>query len=261
MAAANLHTLDSDILYELLITCSELVSLKRLILTHPILYHVFNRRRRLILKAVFKTQHDVRQSRRPWAELSGTDQYIRRLDSISAIDRVALREALWPQIGRRMLPQVRKWATALLACYHQAGLENDAITFARKAIDIVRSEPLSCTFEERTLLKAVIRTYKTAKLPGEAMELEEFVLPQIHPRLVAHSGADTAVMPRHRINGRQKNPRLLAYSNWAKQLINTYSDNGHNQKALSLQLHCWELYKDEFGPESEVALDWARSIV
>lgn len=60
MCALNIHTLHDDILYELLITCRDLISLKRLILTHPAIYHAFNNRRRLVLRAVFKTQSIAR---------------------------------------------------------------------------------------------------------------------------------------------------------------------------------------------------------
>jgi hypothetical protein len=238
MAAVNLHTLHSDILYELLITCWELVSLRRLILTHPALHHAFNQRRRLILRTVFQTQNNVRSSHRLHEqELAAAHQYILRITASSAIDRVALREALWPELKRLMPAKLpSKWATALLACYHQAGLQDDALLFAKDTISIVLAASQPLYSEQRTLARAVIRTYTAVKLSQEAIELEETIL-------------------------RHLNPRLPEHSVWAKQLINTYRNNGHDQRTLCLQLDCWELYKSVVGSGSEVALDWARSIV
>ncbi|KAF1834925.1 hypothetical protein BDW02DRAFT_579234 [Decorospora gaudefroyi] len=153
MAAINLHTLHSDILHELLITCWDLVSLR------------------------VRSSHRLQER-----EFAAANQYIQ--ESISIV--------------------------------------------------LAASQPIYA--DQRALARAVIRTYTAAKLSQEATELEETIL-------------------------RHLNPRLPAHSVWAKQLINTYRSSGHAQKTLCLQLECWELYKTVVGSGSEVALDWARSIV
>ena len=233
MDAANLHTLDGDILYELLATCCDLVSLRCLILTHPALYHAFNHRRRLILRTVFTTQNHVRPSHRPSErEVSVAHQYILRITPTSStMDRVALREALWPGAKRTC-----QYAIDLLSCYHQAGLKEEALLFARDTIRIVLATSQPLRSEQRTLAKCVIRTYTAAKLPQEAMDVGEKVLQRLDPR-----------SPEHTI--------------WAKQLINTYRNRGQDEKVLLLQLDCWKLCRKLAGPGSHVALEWARSII
>ncbi|KAF2131198.1 hypothetical protein P153DRAFT_355953 [Dothidotthia symphoricarpi CBS 119687] len=237
MATANLHTLDSDILFGLLATSTDLVSLRCLILSHRALYHAFNDSRRLILRTVFKTQNNVHPLRRlNERDITAAEKYINRLTSINAIDRVALREALWPALERTIPAKTpSKWATTLLACYNKAELRDDALSFAKRTMGLILASPQPLHTEHRIFARAVIRTYMAAKMPDEAIELEETILRHLAPR-----------SPDHSI--------------WAKQLLVTYQDTGHAEKILPLQLASWELYRQSVGSGSEVALDWARSI-
>ncbi|KAH7079282.1 hypothetical protein BKA63DRAFT_262789 [Paraphoma chrysanthemicola] len=238
MAVANLYTLDSDILFEILTTCEDLVTLRHLILTHPVLYHTFNRRRRLILRTVFRTQNNALSSHRPnERKFVAAHESILRIKASNAIDRVAFREAPWLELKRLMPGGLScKWATSLLGCYNQAGLQDEALMLARESISILLAKSRSLSPEQSALARAVIRTFTAAKLHQEAMELDETILQHL-------------------------NPRQPDFSVWAKQLITTYQKNGHDEKIYPLQLQCWETCRTEAGPGSDSALDWARSII
>ncbi|KAH7078584.1 hypothetical protein FB567DRAFT_534238 [Paraphoma chrysanthemicola] len=238
MAVANLHTLDSDILFEILTACDNLVTLRNLILTHPVLYHTFNNRRRLILRTVLRTQYHVHFLRRPHEHKFGeTHSSILLIKTSNVIDRVALREAPWPEL-KRLMPEVLscKWASWLLGSYNQAGLQDEALLLARESIRIMLAKCKILVSEQSALARAVIRTYTTANLQEEALELDEAILQHL-------------------------SPRQPDYSVWAKQLITTYQKTGHDDKILPLQLKCWETCKTCAGAASDYALDWARSII
>jgi hypothetical protein len=237
MAAVNLHTLDNDIIYELLTLCPDLDSLRGLILTHPALYYAFNGRRRLILRAVFKTQNNVRFLHPGDGEIAAADEFILRFEPKNPIDSVAFREALWPELERLLTAKLpSKWATSLLACYQKAELSNDALRFAKRTTGLILESSRLLYSETRTFIRAVIRMYMTAQLFPEAIELQGKVLKRLRARSPEHSP-------------------------WAKQLVATYRSTGYSDRILPLQLDCWERYRKINGPGSEVALDWARSIV
>ncbi|KAF2181222.1 hypothetical protein K469DRAFT_692104 [Zopfia rhizophila CBS 207.26] len=90
--------------------------------------------------------------------------------------------------------------------------------------------------ETCTFTRAVIRMCMTTKHVSEAVELQENFLKHLSLRSSEHSI-------------------------WAKQLVATYRSTGDSERILRLQLDCWERYRKGIGPGSEVAMDWARSIV
>lgn len=238
VCALNVHTLHEDILYELLIRCRDLISLKRLIFTHPEMYHAFNNRRRLVLRAVFRTQSTVRiRYCDDKLVLVRADRYLSRMLPCSAIDRVALREALWPTV-KQLLPSMVscQWAIALLTRYHQAGLKHNQLMFAKEAAHTMLSASLPLHFEQRTLLRVIARTYASSDTPEEAIELDAAILQRLDPQLQAH--------------------RI-----WIEDFMQTYRNNRNNKKGLDLQLKCWQLCRDTLGLGSKVALDCAQSLI
>ncbi|EUC46838.1 hypothetical protein COCMIDRAFT_91848 [Bipolaris oryzae ATCC 44560] len=238
MCALNVHTLPDDILYELLIKCRDLISLKRLILTHPVIYRAFNSCRRLILRAVFKIQSIVRL--KPYTNehyLVKADRYISCMLPCNAVDRVALREALWPLVKQSMPSVVScQWALALLARYHQAGLEHNELMCAKEAARTMLSTSLPMHFAQRILFRAIARTYAASDTPEEVVELDAVILQQLDLQLQAH--------------------RI-----WVKDFMHTYRNIRNDQKGLDLQLRCWQFCRDTLGPGNKISLYCAGSLV
>jgi hypothetical protein len=228
MAVSNLHTLDSDILYSILTLCPNLTTLYSLITTHPAIYNAFSARRRLILRLVF----------RRYGNITAAEAFITRIQCANLIDYVAFREAWRPNsLPLRSNKRVVTWATALLAAYHKAGLQDERLAFAKQIAKMIIESKRDCTSEEmRTLVKAVVRTYMTAKLSNEAVTLQERVRIGLNPRKGEHSA-------------------------WCKEIVATHKKAGNADRALQMQIECWEQYKTVVGPGSDVALDWARTIV
>ena len=185
MAAANLHTLDNDILHDLLSYCPDLVSLRNLVLTHPNFCYAFNDRRRLLLRTVFRTQKVLSpNSRKNKQQVAFADAFILRIHSTNPIDNVAVREALWPELERQ-LPAASSsiWATALLTSYQKAQLTSDALLFAKRSMERILKTTRPLNLETCTFAKAVVRTYMAAKLSEKALELQEIVLKSSGPTI------------------------------------------------------------------------------
>ena len=165
------------------------------------------------------------------------DAFLVRLLVSNPIDGVALREALWP-IFEPLLPASlpSRWATALLACYHAASLKDDALAFTKRATAQMLKYTLPPTREVRALAWAAIRTYVAANLSQDALQFQESFLHRLDPR-----------SPEHNL--------------WAKELVARYRTVKGPEQALQLQRSNWELYQTALGPNSDITLDWARSIV
>jgi hypothetical protein len=227
MATANLHTLDSDVLCELLTSCSDLTTLRCLIATHPRVYYAFSSRRSLILRFVFRNQNPV----------LAAAEYVIKYKCKNPLDCVAFREALWPQISRRWPSQnAVEWATALLTAYHKAGLKEDAISFAKGSTILLMNSKESLTLPVRTFARAIVRTYVAAEMSGESIALQDAVRQRLDPKQPEHSY-------------------------WCKESVATFRNIGELERVLQLQQEFWEIYKTRVGPGSDVALDWARTIV
>jgi hypothetical protein len=227
MVAANLHTLDSDVLCELLTSCSDLTTLRCLIATHTTVYHAFSSRRRLILRFVFRNQSPV----------LATAKDIIKNKCNNPLDCVAFRESLWPRISRSWPSQTTvEWATALLGTYHKAGLKEDAISFAKRSTILLMNPEERLTLSVRTFARAIIRTYIAAEMYGESIALQEAVRQRLDPK-----------QPEHSV--------------WCKESVATFRKIGESERVLQLQQEFWEVYKTRVGPGSDVALDWARTIV
>jgi hypothetical protein len=237
MISTSLLTLDNDILFEILVTCPNLTTLRSLIITHSALYHAFNNRRRLILRHVFRSQNIPRGSRLfSDQDIITANAYILQLECIDPVDSVALREGLWPDI-ERLVPDkdVSLWATATLACYHRAGLINDALSFAHKAAGILKTKASLRYPETLKFMKAAIQTYTGLNLLQDAIDLQESSLKDIN-----------VLSPYH--------------STWSKELVSKYIMKGDTNYARQLQRDTWELYAKS-GSGSPLALEWARMIV
>ncbi|CAO2656506.1 Nn.00g053090.m01.CDS01 [Neocucurbitaria sp. VM-36] len=238
MAAANLHTLDSDILYELLSFCSDLQSLQSLILTHRALYQAFDDRRRLILRSVFRSQNNINTCDRLSERVIATvNVFLLRVDSSNPTNSVAFHEALWPELERLLPSKVAsKGASALLVSYRNAGLTENALAFARRTTTLILKAAQPARQEARPFVKDVIRTYMDANMFQEALDLKKTYLQCLDPRSSQHNI-------------------------WGKQTVSMYRNTGHSKLVLQLQLEIWELYRTVLGPGNEVTLDWARSMV
>jgi hypothetical protein len=234
--AYNLHTLHGDVLHGILLLSPDLSSLHNLVLTHPAIYQTFNARRRLILRTVFKTEASGGPK-----NMMTLDTFLAQLLVINPVDSVALREALWPRL-EPLLPASlpSRWATALLACYHTANLKDDALAFTKRVTaqllkpTVPQVKPL--TREARTFAWSAIRTYVSANLAQDALQFQESFLCRLDPRSPEHSV-------------------------WAKELVAKYRTIKGPEQALQLQRSNWELYQTVLGPNSDITLDWARSIV
>jgi tetratricopeptide (TPR) repeat protein len=228
----NLHTLHGDVLHEVLLLSPNRKSLRRLILTHPAVYYAFKARRRLILRTVFKMEASFSP-----LDINAVESILVRLQVHNPIDGAALREALWPRF-EPLLPASfpSKWATALLACYHSSNLKDDALVFTKRTTAQLLNDALPPTREARTFAWAATRTYVAANLAENALQFQEAFL-------------------------RRLNPRRPEHSSWAKELVIRYRDIKGPEQALQLQRSNWELYQTTLGPNSDITLDWARSIV
>lgn len=228
----NLHTLHGDVLHEVLLLSPDRKSLRHLILTHPAIYHAFKARRRLILRTVFKMEASFSPP-----DMVAVDSFLVRLQVKNPIDGAALREALWPRF-EPLLPALfpSRWATALLACYHSSNLKDDALVFTKRTTIQLLDHALPPTREARTFARAAIRTYVAANLVENALRFQEAFLRRLDPRSPEHSL-------------------------WAKELVIRYRAIKGPEQALQLQLSNWELYQTTLGPNSDITLDWARSIV
>jgi tetratricopeptide (TPR) repeat protein len=234
MAVVNLHNLDNDIIFEILTQCSNLPCLHNLVLTHPILHHVFNSRRRLILRAVFRTQNSLHILPIPsTATIKAADAFITSIDFKNAIDNVALREAFLPGL-EQTLPF--RWLAALLNCHRKAELLHDALSLAKQTQDRIFLDKTQNLVRKLNFARAIVRTYTAAELIPEAIELQKKTLKSISPRTHEHSI-------------------------WAKELVAAYQRTGQSELVLQVQLDCWELYRRTVGPGTNVTLSWARSIV
>ncbi|KAF1966361.1 hypothetical protein BU23DRAFT_574087 [Bimuria novae-zelandiae CBS 107.79] len=228
----NLHTLHGDVLHEILLLSPDRKSLWHLILTHPAVYHAFQERRRLILRTVFKTEASLSR-----LKMDAVDSFLDRLQVKIPIDAAALREALWPRFEPQLpalLPS--RWATALLLCYHSSNLKDEALTFTKRTTTKLLNHALPPTREARTFARAAIRTYVAANLAEDALQFQEAFLYRLDPRSSEHSL-------------------------WTKELVPRYRALKGPEQALQLQRSHWELYQTTLGPNSDITLDWARSIV
>ena len=150
---------------------------------------------------------------------------------------VAFRESIWPVVEKLIhSKQTLRWATALLNAYHHAELQNEELAFARRTISAVLASSRSFEFEVYGFARAVIRTYLAAGLNQESIEIRQKIRQRIDPRSVEHS-------------------------RWSKELVASYKKLGYEDRITLLHLESWELYKNAAGPEADVTLDWARSIV
>lgn len=228
----NLQTLHDDVLHGIMLSCTNLTSLSRLVFTHPAIYQAFNARRRLILRTVFRTETSSGS-----LDIKKMNTFLVRLAASSPIDGVALREAVWPRF-ESLLPASApsRWATALLACYHSANLGDDALLFTRSATAGILAKAVVPTREARTFARAAIKTYLAANLAQEALEFQESFLRRLDPRSSEHSS-------------------------WAKELVVRYRAIKQPEEVLQLLRINWELYQTILGPNNQITLDWARSIV
>jgi DNA-binding SARP family transcriptional activator len=227
MAVSNLHTLDGDVLYSILTLCPNLTTLYSLITTHPTIYNVFSTRRRLILRLVFRRH----------GSMTAAEAFITRIQCANPIDYVAFREAWRPN----SLPIWRSkrtvaWTVALLTAYHRAGLQDEGLAFAKQIAGMITELRREIIAKYMTLVRAVVKTYVNAKLSNEAVALQELVRLRLDPWDPEHS--------------------VLC-----KELVASYKKSGNEERALQLQIECWELYKTAIRPKSDVALDWARRVV
>ena len=228
MTVSNLHTLDSDVLYSILTLCSNLTTLYSLIKTHPAIYNVFSTRRRLILRLVFRRYENI----------TAAETFITRIQCANPMDYVAFRESWRPNL-LHLRPKRRAvaWATALLDTYNRAGLQDERLAFAKRiGGTIVELNQKTIVTYMGVLARAVVETYVHAKLSNEAVALQEWVRLRIGP-----------TWPEHSV--------------WCKELVASYKRYGNEERALQMQIECWELYKKAIQPESEKALYWARRVV
>ncbi|KAF1956836.1 hypothetical protein CC80DRAFT_492328 [Byssothecium circinans] len=239
MFTNNLHTLDSDVLFELLTSCPDLTTLHSLISTHSTLYHAFNNHRRLILKRVFLTQHLLTHPRIDHARtITNAATYISKLKNIGPADSATLRETLWPDIethaGSR---QVSKWGAGLLSCYQRAELTTEALALVKKATRLLMRQTAKefRHIETKKFFESAFITYMKAGQLQEAIALQESALQYINPRSPVHAV-------------------------WSKELVAKYIANNEPARARKLQQDTWDLYA-AISPNSIMALDWARLLV
>ncbi|KAF2472710.1 uncharacterized protein BDR25DRAFT_353031 [Lindgomyces ingoldianus] len=127
-------------------------------------------------------------------------------------------------------------ATALLTCYHSSNLKDDALVFTKRTIIQLLDHALPPTREARTFARAAIRTYVAANLAENALRFQEVFLRRLDPRSPEHSL-------------------------WAQELVIRLRAIKGPEQALQLQRSNWELYQRTLGPNSDITLDWARSVV
>ncbi|KAF2138913.1 uncharacterized protein K452DRAFT_360682 [Aplosporella prunicola CBS 121167] len=84
--------------------------------------------------------------------------------------------------------------------------------------------------------RAVVRTYVADNRTRDALTVQETVRSRLDPH-----------KPRHSI--------------WSKEISASYRNAGDSEAVLRLHLESWELYVATLGPDSGVALDWARGAV
>ncbi|KAF2741998.1 alpha/beta-hydrolase [Sporormia fimetaria CBS 119925] len=238
-SSANLITLNDDVLAVILASIPDLVSLGDCLLAHPVLYRVFNSRRRFVLRNVMKNDWDRGYSiGRAFAYLDTWNKRIRRLKFHHSVDRVALREAFWARLELR-LPGIgaTNWALDLLVAYQKAGLIDNGLAFAKRTMDIIfQKVPPMLSHEGSTFANSVIQLYKVGSDSHTTIQLQERVLGSMDPRFAQHNVC-------------------------ARELLKSYREIGRSERILPFQLETWELYNRVQGPASEAALDWARSIV
>ncbi|CAI6339222.1 unnamed protein product [Periconia digitata] len=250
MEPIKLHTLNSDILCDIILSCSTLSDLYNLIRTHPRLYRSFNDRRRLILKTVFRTQHqDADIGGKGWESRryqDGVDLYLKKLKCKNPIDQVALREALWPQY-QRTIPSERsfKWAASLLSWYQKTGLHQDALSLADKALKKTIRKPTYATFETQEFLKTVATLYASWNRIPELTRLLQSTINRLQPN------------SRNQIS-------------WIKQLATVYRNaqdhsdgptaSTYAEQRLELLRVTWETCSQALGPGNEDAKYFAREL-
>jgi tetratricopeptide (TPR) repeat protein len=254
---ATLQTLPTDILLEILALSSSLSELRNLILTHPSIYAAFDTRRRLLVRNAYHRSLYPRlfhtttpsavaaeiavTSQRPGVDriISREDTWIRHYAKITHnVDRVALREALWPFLNRRLPDQAAStWAKELLLAYRTAGLQDDALAFATRTVAAVIAHKKGLKKDAQELVRSVVRLYGSTGRAEEAIAVYEAMCKKLNPR-----------SPDHDI--------------WSKDLIVALRKNGADREVvLKLLLDRWELYCNTFGAGSPTALDWARHVV
>jgi tetratricopeptide (TPR) repeat protein len=236
MQTPNLHTIDSDVLYNILVLSPNLDDLRNLICTHPAIHHVFLSRRRLILRRVYGKQFRMHPRGAYWY-LKKAEEFIASIEPRDVIAAVAFREAIWRFVGKLIhTKQTLRWATSLLNAYHEAELKDEELAFAQRIMAAILNSPRDFEFEVYGFARTVFRTYAIAGLKQEIV--------------------DTRQRIRDRIDARS-----LQHSMWSKELVASYKKLGYKDRILPLHLETWELYKDAIGAESEVTLEWARAAV
>jgi tetratricopeptide (TPR) repeat protein len=251
MATPNLHTIDSDTLLEMLMLCPDLSSLRCLIETHPVIHHVFTSRRRLILRTVFRNQITA-DAPGPYQAMGPANSSILKNKSNNPIDVVAFRESIWPEIEHLLKHgPVVTWATALLAAFHAAKLDHEALAFSQRITTLFLKKKHRFGPAARSFFKSAIRTHVLAGLEKEAMRLQERVLDCLTINRPAHPD----------MHSTWENRDTLEHSKWAKDLADTYRRTGSTDRLIAFQLGSWELYRTIVGPNSDVTLDWARALV
>lgn len=108
--------------------------------------------------------------------------------------------------------------------------------FVKEAARTTLSTSLPLHFDQRTLFRAINRTYTASEMLEETIELDAAILQRLDPRLQAH---------------------II----WVEDLMHTYQNNRNGQKVLDLKLRCLQLCRDTLGLGSKVALDCARSLI
>lgn len=232
---SNLHTLDQDLLHEVLALCPDLTALYSLIRTHPNIYHAFLGRRRLLLKLTYRKQTKIRPR---WRDLDTKDpeEFIKsiRHDLIAV---VAFRESLWLAFEKHLHDKrTLEWAKELLVAYQRAELYSDGLSFAQETMARILSSGEVLERGVPDFARSVVRMYTITGRTIDAIELQELV--------------------RNRIS-----PRSRDHGIWSDELIVSYKKLGLKERIIPVQLDNWNLYKLHKNPENDTTLIWARAAV
>lgn len=245
MAALNLHTLNSDVLCEVLFSCSNLSDLHCLILTHPNIYQTFNAHRRLILRTVFRHQHRklhlLRNKRQQNEAQKSMELFFTKLKCKNPLDQVALREALSQNYLYNtgiLKDRTWRWATSLLKWYETAGQRKDALQLAEKILKTAVHNPLLPGIENDRMFKTMVRIYCDEDRLEELVALLQVTRPAKYTARSTHTDQVMRLVDIYRMAGE-------AYST---QLLELLTEN-------------WNMYCAHIGPDAEFSKSLARELI
>ncbi|PVH97955.1 hypothetical protein DM02DRAFT_62963 [Periconia macrospinosa] len=290
MASTKLHTLNSDILCEILLSCSTLSDLYCLIRTHPNIYTVFHTRRRQVLRSVYRTQHqNSALCGKTWQDRidqDSVDAFFKGLNNRckNAIDHVALREALWHQHYQPYVPSSEraiKSASSLLKWYEKAGLQQEAFQFASKTLKAILRKPSSTSLETQEFVRLVARIYGLENRTRELIRATEATLKRLPHGSLKHIFWIKCLVGIYRAanNATYSEPLLtLLRDNWdsyststkgpatedakylARELLTEYTSHDHSDDAAAALAIC-RTVRDATTPGSPEHIAWSRQMI